>query len=183
MRKYYWMIFVVVVFMFGACATKTQRAITAQKHFEVVAAEENRGPDPTGKIFGYDVELAVPIIKYQYEAENLKNPTWQLYAALYWSDGDRWIPINHGDYKDYIVATEKKDDQLFGRLTLPKIKNGTGHYALIIWGDETTGKWLWINQYSKATFPDKNGNPHYVLVADTNKQVVVIPPRDISRFD
>ena len=110
--------------------------------------------------FGEDhIMIAVPIFKSP-------ESSWQIYASIGWTDGEKWniIPM-----ESYVWSTDVKSGWAISRINLPS--KGIGWYWIRAWGWDGQ-QWLIINTKSKYNRADSNGNPGYEFLVNPALQKI-----------
>lgn len=109
---------------------------------------------------GRVVDIEVPVA----DSQGLPNGNWQLYCSRAWTDGNSWTL----EAKDnYFVPTSKLTNSRINA-TIPLSMKGEWEWFRC-WGkDLNSGQWLWIIKASKYARNDKQGNPGYEIIVNTN---------------
>jgi len=123
------------------------------------------------------VAIKVPIVRSQYIAETIKNPEWQIYASLAYTDGKKWFLITEKSYK--IETKLAKEEYIPAKVYCPS--KGEGWFWVRVWGRDLVSKnWLWINTASKYMRKAKNGNAGYEFFVNPGQRKSSIVPDEYS---
>jgi hypothetical protein len=123
------------------------------------------------------ISFRVPTNLRQLENEKIDLHNLRLNSSIAYKDhGARtWNLIPE---KDYTISTKLKDGNLIGEIKVPELRDKLV-YPRIWVDDKSSDKWGWIDQSSKFSRNNLDGNPSYEFIYDPVKGSIYSPSEDL----